>query len=139
MGLLDTALAPLRAILGSAEQEAEQAFPVQDIEGIQLRVLETVEAIRDATEQIEAHVSMLEKLANSITPLTESVEKLTAQLGVITEVITPVAAAERDVAAAEHDVARVGRLFARHRREADSTAAPSPEEKPTQVHEPDRP
>jgi hypothetical protein len=139
MGLLDTALAPLRAFLGSAEQEAEHTFPVQDIEGIQSRVLETAEAIKDATEQIAAQVSMLETLANSIAPLTQSVEKLTAQLGVITEVITPVATAERDVAEAEHDVARLAHLFGRRRHEADSTAAPSPEEEPTQVHEPDRP
>jgi chromosome segregation ATPase len=113
MGLLDIVLAPLRGILGSAEHEAEQAFPVQDLEQIQSRVLETADAIRDATEQIEAHVAVLETLATSIAPLTVSVEKMTTQLGVIAEVLAPLAAAEHDVGSAEHDVESVERDVSR--------------------------
>jgi hypothetical protein len=116
MGLVDIALAPLRGLLSSAEREAEQTFPVQDLEGIQTQVLETVEAVRDATEQIAAHVAMLETLADSITPLTQSVEKLTVQLGLIAAVLTPMAGAERDVSRLSH--------LLHHRPQDDPTPAP---------------
>lgn len=127
MGLLDMALAPLRAVLNSAEHEVEHTFAVQDLEGIQSRVLETVEAIKDATEQIEAHVSVLETLATSITPLTQAVEKLTIQLGVITDALIPVTKTEEEVAKAEHGVARLGHLFGRHRQDADARPGSPPE------------
>jgi hypothetical protein len=115
MGLLGTALTPLRALLGGLEQEAEHTFPVRGIEGIQERVLETGEAIRKATEQIESHVEVLEALASSVPQLTEAVALLTVQLGGIVEVLRPVAAMEADVA-------KVGRLFGRHRGEGPAAA-----------------
>src|ERR1700678_4328275 len=115
MGLIDTALSPLRAVLGSVEREAEHAIPVKEIQGIQERVLETGEAIRKATESIEAHVEVLESLASSVPQLTDAVGLLTVQLGGIVEVLKPVAAMEADVA-------KVGHLFGR-RNKGDS--APS--------------
>jgi hypothetical protein len=115
MGLLGTALTPLRVLLGSIEREVEHTIPVKGIEGIQERVLETGEAIRKATEQIEQHVEVLESLASSVPQLTEAVGLLTVQLGGIVEVLRPVAAMEADVA-------KVGRLFGRHRGDAPATA-----------------
>ena len=116
MGLIDNALSPLRAILGSVEREAEHAIPVKGIQQIELRVLETGEAIRKATEQIEQHVEVLESLASSVPQLTEAVALLTVQLGGIVEVLRPVAAMEADVA-------KVGRLFSRHK--GDNTPPPA--------------
>jgi hypothetical protein len=119
MGLLDVALAPLRAVLGSAEQEAEHVFPVQDIEAIQERILDTGEAIRNATESIESHVVALESLAKVVPELVTSVEGLTAQLAAITTVLAPVAAVEQDAA-------KLGHLFGRrHQGDAPPQQQPS--------------
>jgi hypothetical protein len=107
MGLLDLALAPIRAVLGGAEDEVEHMLPVRDIEHIQARVLETAEAIKGATESIESHVAVIETLATSVQPLTLAVEQLTVQLVELTKLLAPVAAAEREVS-------RVGHLFSRH-------------------------
>lgn len=122
MGLIDAATAPLRYVLHSAESEADAMLPVKDIEMIQSHVVAAVEAIREATEQIEAHVEVIETLASSLTPLTEavvtltaqmqalpglakSVEQLTTQLGVVSEALVPVVHAEQSVARAEQTVA----------------------------------
>lgn len=115
MGLLDLALAPLKAVIGSAERDIE--VPVRDIEHIQTRVLGTAEAIRQATESIESHIEVLETLANSIGPLTESVDRLTAQLAEINTVLAPVAATEREISRVEH--------FFGRRRQPPSPAPPA--------------
>jgi hypothetical protein len=117
VGLLQIALAPLRSVLGVAESEAEHVLPVRDIEDIQRRVLEGVEAVRGATESIESHVEVLESLATSLPPLTDAVTQLTVQLGELLTVIAPIAAVERDVARAEH-------FFTRHRRRDPGPPAP---------------
>ena len=127
MGLIDAATAPLRYVLHSAESEADAALPVKDIEAIQAHVLTAVEAIRQATEQIEAHVEVVEALATSLAPLTqavvtltaqlqalpvlsESVQQLTTQLGVVTEALEPVVHAEQEMS-------RFGHVFSRHRQQ----------------------
>jgi phage-related minor tail protein len=121
VGLLDIALAPLRAVLGSAEHEVEQALPVRNIEEIQTRVLDTAEAIKAATETIEAHVEVIETLATSLPPLTQAVTELTVQLGEILTVIAPIAAVERDVGKAEH-------FFLRRRHPAEPAPGDAPPE-----------
>jgi hypothetical protein len=108
VGLLDVALAPLRAVLGGAERETEHLLPVRDIEEIQARVLSTAESIRRATESIESHIQVVEVLASSIPPLTEAVERLTVQLSELNGVLAPMAGVERDVSRLEH-------LFGRRR------------------------
>lgn len=125
MGLIDTATAPLRYVLGSAEREAEVVDPLRDVEQIQTHVLSAVEAIRDATDQLEAHVEVVEKLATSLTPLagavtqlsaqmeaipalTDSVQALTQKLDVVADALTPLAHAERDVT-------KLGHLFSRRK------------------------
>jgi hypothetical protein len=108
MGLIDAATAPLRYVLHSAESEADAVVPVRDIEHIQSHVVFAVEAIKDATEQIEAHVAVIEKLAASLLPLTDAVVTLTAQLGMVTEALAPVVDAEREVS-------KLGHVFSRHR------------------------
>ncbi len=118
MGLLDLATAPLRAVFRSAEREAESAFPVRDLEEVESRVLSTAEAIRHATESIEAHVAVLETLATSIGPLTDVVAELTRQLAEINRVLGPVATAERDVSRIEH-------LFGRRKRTLSSPDEPA--------------
>ena len=126
MGLLDLAFAPLRAILGSAEREAEEVLPVRDIEAIQTKVLDTAEAIRHATESIESQIQVIETLATSVPPLTQAVEQLTMQLVEITRVLAPVSAVERDIS-------RVGHLFGRRGsgRAAPTDQAPAvPEDAP---------
>ena len=122
MGLIDAALSPLRAVLGVAEREAEHVLPVRDIEEIQERVLDGVDAIRKATESVESHVAVLETLATSLPPLTDAVTQLTVQLGELLAVIAPIAAAEREVAKVhqeiekvEGELGRVGHLFGRRR------------------------
>jgi methyl-accepting chemotaxis protein len=135
MGLLDiplTALRPLRAMLNAVQDQAEETVPgVEEIEGIQTKVLDTVEAIQDATEQIEAHVAVLETLATSIDPLTQAVEKLVAEMAVISAALAPLAAAEHGAAEAEHDLARISHLFGRRRsdakRQGPSGAEPGPQ------------
>ena len=125
MGLIDTATAPLRYLLRSAESEADAVLPVKDIDRIQTHLLGAVEAVREATDQIEAHVEVIETLAASLTPLTEamvklseemeslpaltqSVARLTAQLEVVTEVLTP-------IVRVEEKASKLGHLFSRHR------------------------
>jgi hypothetical protein len=124
MGLLDIALAPLRSLLGAAEQEAEHVFPVRDLEDVEQRVLETAQAVRRATESIEAHVAVVETLATSLPPLTEAVTQLTVQLGEILKLTAPLAALEHDVGAAERRISRVEHLFGRGRH--DEPPAPPP-------------
>jgi hypothetical protein len=122
MGLIDAATAPLRYVInGVVEHGSEAAEPLHDLEQIQAHVLHAVEAIKDATEQIEAHVGVIDTLVSSLVPLTaavtrlsdemaslpaltESVASLTARLDVIADVLAPVEHAEQDVA-------RVGHLF----------------------------
>jgi hypothetical protein len=108
MGLIDAATAPLRYVLHSAESEADAVVPLRDVEHIQAHVVIAVEAIRDATEQIEAHVEVIEKLAASLLPLTDAVVTLTAQLGLVTAALAPVVEAEQEVS-------KLGHVFSRHR------------------------
>ena len=125
MGLIDAATAPLRYVLNGAEHEADAAKHVQDIEHLQTHVLGAVEAIKDATEQIEAHVEVIETLASSLAPLTAAVVKLTQQLesfpaladsvGELNERLGVVADVLEPLAHAEQDVRKVGGLFSRHR------------------------
>lgn len=126
MGLIDLATAPLRYVINEVtEHEAEVVSPLRDIEDIQTHVLAASVAIKQATEQIEKHVAVIETLATSLEPLTvavakladqmqalpelsRSVSELTAKLDVVAEVITPLALVEQDAA-------RVGHLFSRRR------------------------
>ena len=108
MGLIDAATAPLRYVLHSAESEAHAVVPLRDVEHIESHVLSAIEAIKDATEQIEAHVEVIEKLASSLLPLTDAVVTLTAQLGTVTAALAPVVEAEQEVS-------KLGHLFSRHR------------------------
>ena len=121
MGLVDVALGPIRSVIGTAEHEAEHAMPVRDIEEIQQQILEGVNAMRHATESVEAHIEVVEALAAAVPTLTAAVVSLTEQLGQITRVLAPVAAVEQDfakteqeVVRAEHVASRLGGLFGRH-------------------------
>ena len=122
MGLIDAATAPLRYVLQSAEHEADA---VRDLEQIQVHVLHAVEAIKDAAEQVEAHVEVIETLVTTLGPLTaavaqlseqmqalpalvESVDALNAKLDVVADVLEPLAHAEQDVT-------KIGHLFSRRK------------------------
>src|SRR5205823_2106569 len=116
--MLDVLFRPLRAALGTAEHEVAHS-PLQRTEE---DILDTVNALRRATDSIEHHVEVIESLATSVTPLTESVNTLTATMTQLVAVLAPLAAAERGVAAAErgiheaeHEVKGIERLFGRHR------------------------
>jgi hypothetical protein len=135
MGLIDAATAPLRYVInGVVEHGTEATEPLRDLEQIQAHVLHAVEAIKDATEQIEAHVAVIDTLVSSLVPLTasvtrltdemaslpaltESVASLTAKLDVVADVLAPLAHAEQDVA-------RVGHLFGRRRQAPPPSPAP---------------
>ena len=108
MGLIDAATAPLRYVLHSAESEADAAMPIRDVEHIQSHIVSAVDAIKEATEQIEAHVEVIEKLASSLLPLTDAVVTLTAQLTLVTAALAPVVEAEQEAS-------KLGHLFSRHR------------------------
>jgi ABC-type transporter Mla subunit MlaD len=137
MGLIesavDAATAPLRMVLdGVARGTASVADPLNDIEDIQEHVLRAVDVIKDATEQIEAHVAVIEKLATSLVPLSAAVTELGAQLQALPALTESVAelSAKLDVVAdvleplvhMEQDVGKVGHLFSRRRQ-----IAPPPE------------
>lgn len=126
MDLIGAALSPIRAVLGAAEREAEDVLPVREIEEIQQRVLEGVQAVRSATESIESHVEVLETLATSLPPLTEAVTQLSVQLGEILQVIAPIAAAERGVATLGHDVEKAERFLFRRRHRGEDPPPPAP-------------
>jgi methyl-accepting chemotaxis protein len=130
MGLIDSAInaaaAPLRFVINAAAQGSEAIVdPLDDIEDIQQHVLGAVDVIKDATEQIEAHVAVIETLATSLAPLsaavtelstqlqalpalTESVAQLSAKLDVIADVLEPLVHVEQDIG-------KVGHLFSRRR------------------------
>ncbi len=85
MGLIDTATAPLRAVLHSSE---DVAAPLRDLEDIQRHVLHAADAIKDSTEQLSNQVAVLDKLVDSLVPLvaetlpalTLAVQQLTVEL-----------------------------------------------------------
>jgi hypothetical protein len=119
-GVINGALVEIRKLLGVIEDETEDVLPVKDIEEIQTRVLGSVEAIRDATDQIEAHAAALESLIDTLPVLTNAVQDLTKQLGVIAEVLAPVVGAEREMSRLRH-------LLGRHRpAEPAPRTVPSP-------------
>jgi DNA repair ATPase RecN len=126
MGLIDAATAPLRYVLYGAEHEADA---LRDLSRLEAHVAAAVDAIRETTGQVEAHVEVIEKLAASLIPLTAAMAELSAQmpalvesvgslnrnLTVIDEVLEPLAQAQQDLAHAEHEVTKLGSLFSRHR------------------------
>jgi methyl-accepting chemotaxis protein len=130
MGLIDSAIdiatAPLRLVVNGVVRGTDAvADPLNDIEDIQEHVLGAVEVIRDATEQIEAHVAVIESLATSLLPLTEAVTQLSAQLQALpdlTEAVTQLST-KLDVVAdvleplvhIEQEVGKVSHLFGRRR------------------------
>lgn len=125
-GAIDLATAPLRFVVNGVVRGTDAvADPLNDIEDIQEHVLGAVEVIRDATEQIEAHVAVIESLATSLLPLTEAVTQLSAQLQALpdlTEAVTQLSA-KLDVVAdvleplvhMEQEVGKVSHLFGRRR------------------------
>jgi hypothetical protein len=133
MGLIDAATAPLRYVLYGAEHEAAATA---DIARLEAHVVTAVDAIRETTEQLEAHAAVIERLAANLIPLTtamtelstqmpalvDSVGSLNAKLDVVSEVLEPLAHAEQDVAHAEHEVTRIGNIFSRHK-----TTPPAPD------------
>jgi hypothetical protein len=125
-GVINGTLAELRKLLGVVEEETEDVLPVKDIEEIQTHVLSSVDAIRDATDQIEAHAATLEKLIDTLPALTASVQEMTKQLGLVAEVLAPVAGAEREMS-------RLGHLLSRHRRE-DPAPNSVPSSEPPTLH-----
>ena len=124
MGLIDAATAPLRHVLFGAEHEA-----MADLVPIEAHLMAAVDAIRQTTEQLEAHAAVIERLAATLTPLTkamaelsvqmpelvESVGSLNAKLDVVSEVLEPLVQTEHDIAHAEHEVTKIGNLFSRHK------------------------
>ncbi len=61
MGLIDAATAPLRYVLFMARNDEVAA--VEDIERLEAHVVAAVDAIRETTEQLEAHAAVIERLA----------------------------------------------------------------------------
>lgn len=117
MGLLDLALAPIRAVVSAGERDV--THEIREVEHVEHGVLDTAGSIRDATESIEKHIAVLDTLASSIGPLTESVNRLTAQMAELNQVLSPMAGAEREISALEH-------VFGRHRHEPGSSPSGSP-------------
>ena len=64
MGLIDAATAPLRHVLFGAEHEA-----VEDLVPLEAHLVAAVDAIRETTEQLEAHAEVIERLAAALIPL----------------------------------------------------------------------
>jgi hypothetical protein len=115
VGPLDFLTAPLRSVLGRAEQAEREVVahsPVGETRELERRLADAVAAVHTAAKSIDRQVEAFESLASSLTPLTESVTKLTDQLGELLHLTAPLEAVERDVS-------RVERLFGRGRRPAE--------------------
>ena len=126
MGLIDAATAPLRYVLQTAEHEPAA---LADIARLEAHVVAAVDAIRETTEQLEAHAAVIEQLAANLLPLStamtelsiqmpalvDSVGALNAKLDVVSEVLEPLAHAEQDMAHAEREMTRMGSIFGRHK------------------------
>jgi|SRR5579863_761204 len=126
MGLIDAATTPLRHVLFGAEHEAAA---LTDLATLEAHVVAGVDAIRETTDQLEAHAEVIERLAASLIPLTaamtelsaqlpalvESVGSLNTKLDTVSEVLEPLVRAEQDVAHAEHEVTKIGNIFQRHK------------------------
>lgn len=104
MDLFDLAAAPLRFVLGNAEGAAQQQpGPVHEVVQLQAHVLHAAEAVREASEQIEAQVQTLDRLVDSLSPLVETtLPALTAavqQLCVELTAVKPLADGVRELQA----------------------------------------
>jgi hypothetical protein len=144
----DVFTAPLRALLGAAEQTEQQVVrhtPLHETAELEEKLEGAVAAIHRSTDSLEQHIVVLEKLADSLAPLTQSVTRLTDQLEPLLQLAKPLGAAEQRVASAEHEISRVGHLFGRHRGSGaaaggggapEAAAAAGPEPPPGAAPEP---
>jgi hypothetical protein len=117
---LDFLTAPLRSLLGVAEQaehEVVQRSPLQTTHELEQHLADAVTAVHRSCDSMERHIAVLETLADSLAPLTESVTRLTDELAPLVKLANPVGAAEREVGKVEH-------FFSRHRHE-EATPAPA--------------
>lgn len=115
--MLDFFLKPLRSLLGASEREVAAHSPFEQTEE---NILDTVNAVREATDSIEHHVEVIETLATSVGPLTESVNRLTTTMADLVTILGPLAAAEHGVESVERH------FFRRHRQETTPPAVPPP-------------
>jgi hypothetical protein len=121
MGLIDSAFAPLRQVLGTAEREMAKHSPLDEIAEIDDKILDGIEAVRHATESIERHVEVIETLADTLPALTASVTRLTDQIGELLKMTAP-------IVEAEEDISRVTHFFSRHRHDDEPAPAGDPGE-----------
>jgi HAMP domain-containing protein len=124
----DVFTAPLRSLLGVAEQTEQQVVshtPLHETAELEAKLEGCMTAIHRSTDSLEQHIAVLEKLADSLAPLTQSVTRLTDQLEPLLQLAKPLGAAEQHVASAEHEISRVGHLFGRHHRDAEPPAPPA--------------
>jgi uncharacterized protein YoxC len=93
-------------MLGVAEHDV--IAPLEETRDIEGHILDAVNAIHHATASIEAHVEVIDTLANSVAPLGASVDRLTDTMHELVALMAPMGAVEREVQKAEH-------FFGRHR------------------------
>ncbi len=120
-GPLDLFTAPLRSLLGVAEQDAVRRSPLHEAAELQDRWEEAVSELHRAADSMERHVAVVETLAQSVPALTDSVNALVRELNGLLTVVAPIAGAEREVSRVEH-------LFGRRKRPDESTPAGGPGE-----------
>jgi hypothetical protein len=135
MGPFDLLTAPLRSLLGiaeDAETEVVRHSPLHQTAELEEKLERAVGALHRSADSLEQHIAVVEKLADSLAPLTESVTRLTDQLAPLLQLARPLGEAEAHVAAAEREVSRVEHLFGRrHRHDAPSPPnSPGPSDAP---------
>jgi hypothetical protein len=105
----DIFTAPLRSLLGVAEQSEQQVVshsPLHETRELEARLSDAVTAVHRSADTLEQHIAVIERLADSLAPLTESVTRLTDQLQPLLEIARPLGEAEREVGRVEHFLGR---------------------------------
>jgi hypothetical protein len=121
MAPLDFLTAPLRSLLGVAEQAESDVVrhsPVHETHELEQKLGEAVAAVHRSADSLDRHIAVLETLADSLAPLTESVTRLTDQLQPLLRIASPLGAAEREASRVEHLFGR------RHRHDEPGAGGP---------------
>lgn len=122
-GPLDLLTAPLRSLLGAAEQDVAKRSPLHEAGELERRLEEAASALHRAADSAERHVAVVETLAQSVPALTDSVTALVQELHGLLTVLAPIEGAEREISRVEH-------LFGRRKRSEQITPAGGPGEPP---------
>ncbi|MGN6166916.1 MAG: hypothetical protein ACTHQQ_01920 [Solirubrobacteraceae bacterium] len=120
MGPLDLLTAPLRSLLGTAEDmERDTSSLLSESGELERQLQEAVASIHRASESMEHHVAVVETLAATVPMLTDSVSALVDEMHALNATLRPVASGERDLS-------RLGHLLGRRQAAGETSTAETP-------------